>query len=335
MGPICFRNFAFALFMLVASVVVLPAQTHAQYGSFPCSNGINGPGPGERDLGMGPGGVRMCGESYDAQQQPQQAPQPDRVWWIDGYAAVVGHVDANDYWAAWDVRLDQGGFDGASNFAMNACKAAMGDGCKVMDSARNGSIIVMRTHTGYLYAHYGATVAQARTDADKWCATNNYTCTYYEHITTAAWQEKAGQRIEKAEVYDPSKNNGGVRRNLHGAVAWALDTTKSLGNNVWVSGGKKTQSEAREAALKLCQNDLAKSGGTGKCEIPIAAANSSIIVALDDGGLIRHWSGTDFEIAEKDLSARCKNSNIICTVKFRFDTRKEGDASYDISAASK
>jgi hypothetical protein len=335
MRPVLIKNFILAIFAISALAFVWPTPAQAQYASFPCANGINGAGPGERVLGMGPSGMLVC--TYSGEAQPQQAPpqQAPQQQWVDGYAAVVGHIDANDFWAAFNVRQDQGGFDGASNYALNACKAAMGDGCKVMDNARNGSIIIMRTHTGYLYANYGDTVALAKSEAEKWCAANNLTCTYFGSVTTAAWKEYAGSRIDKAEVYDPAKNNGGVQRNLHGAVAWASDVAKPLNKKGWVSGGNKTQAEAKNAALKLCQNDLAKAGSSGKCEVSIAAANGVIIAATDDLGQFRYWSGVDFETAEKDLSARCKTVNQTCATQLRFDTRKKQDASFGIPPVSR
>ncbi len=332
------RNSALVLGATVALVFLWLQPAQAQVG--PCPYG--GPSPGYRVVGQTPAGngvasVLLCEPTNDEQpqqqqEQQQQQQQPQKIW-IDSYASVVGHPDANDIWAAWNVRPEQGGFEGADSFAMNACKAAMGDGCQVMDNVRNGSVVAMRTHAGYLSASYGETETQAEVNAYRWCRTNYYSCTSLRTVTAAPWKEYGGavQGSNNAQLYDPSQKAGGVPRNLHGAVAWAVNAGSMAVAKVWVSGGNKTQAEAKAAVLKNCDAYLAKAGLAGKCEVPLIAANQIIVVATDEKKTTRVSSGDDLEAAEWSLHVwQCRDNNLTCTTVASFDAGKEGNASFDI-----
>lgn len=335
-------NSALVLCAITTQIFLWSQPAQAQVG--PCPYG--GPSPGYRVVGHTPAGnglasVLLCEPTNDEQpQQPQQPQQQQEqqpeTKWIDSYASVVGHPDANDVWAAWNVRPEQGGFDGADSFAMNACKAAMGDGCNVMGNARNGSVVAMRTHAGYLSASDGETETQAEVNAYRWCRTNYYSCTNHRTVTAAPWKEYgnggAGQGLNNAQSYDPSQKAGGVPRNLHGAVAWAINAGSMAVAKVWVSGGNKTYEEAKAAVLKNCADDLAKAGLAGKCEVPLIAANQIIVVATDEKKTTRVSSGDDLEAAEWSLHVwQCRDNNLTCTTVASFDARKEGNTSFDVA----
>ncbi len=337
-----FKNSVVWLCAMLASTFIFSRQAQAQFAQFPCANGINGAGPGERVLGMGPGGILMCGYSGAApqpQQPLQQAPQRPGLQWVDAYLAVVGHPDAADVWAANNVSADQGGFDGARDIAINACKAAMGDGCVLLASARNGAVVVMRTHLGYFLAWDGANLSPTIDGAQKWCEANNYSCKYLHSFFSTPWEEVVTggnrSRRNKMELYDPSQKQGGVPRNFHGAISWGLNVGKPLEDKIWASGGHKTKRAAIAAALTLCQNELTKSGSKGKCETPRVAANSVIIAAVDDTKINRTWSNIDFASAEKELLNQCAKLSRVCNIQVKFDTRKEGDESFEIVTVAK
>ncbi len=337
MKTILFRKSAVWLCTILAFTSLFARDAQAQFAQFPCANGINGAGPGERVLGMGPGGILMCGYSGAAQprQAPQQAPQRPGLQWVDAFLAVVGHPDAADVWAANNVSADQGGFDGARDIAMNACKAAMGDGCVLMGSVRNGAVVVMRTNLGYFLVWDGANLSPTIDGAQQWCEANSYSCKVFNSFFSTPWEEVVTGNTRasrnKLELYDPAKKQGGVPRNLHGAISWGLNVGKPLENKIWASGGHKTKAAAIAAALTLCQNDLAKASSKGKCETPRVAANSIIIAAVDDTKTNRTWSNIDLASAEKELLNQCAKLARVCNIQVRFDTRKIGEESFEIS----
>jgi Domain of unknown function (DUF4189) len=338
MGLSFIKNCALTLCVMMAMAFIWPTDAQAQVKLYyQCQYG---PGQGEVEHHREPqydnqgrvyGYMIFCVQADQApQQQQEQQPQSQ---WIDSYASVVGHADANDIWAAWNVTAEQGGFDGANNLALDACKAAMGDGCAVMDTARNGSIVVMRTHTGYLAASYGENFTQAEVNTYKWCRTNYYSCNNLRSVAAEPWKEygSSGQGVNKAQLFDPSKNAGGVPRNLHGAVAWAIKDGSMAMPKVWMSGGNKTQAEAKAAVLKNCEADLAKAGLVGKCEVPLIAANQIIVVATDEKKVTRVSSGDDLADAEWKMQVwQCRDTKLTCTTVTSFDAKKEGNMAFDV-----
>jgi len=118
-----------------------PASVHAQH--YPC----NGPGPGERLVGMAPGGpgvapTPLC-ERVDSGGTPAPAPMSG-----NSYAAIAWHVDAADVWV-------DGNYVGANNVAeqgaLDACNRVMGGGCTSAGTWWNSSIVIIRDRSGYFY----------------------------------------------------------------------------------------------------------------------------------------------------------------------------------------
>lgn len=336
MGAAWTKNCALALLAMFAAACIWPSPSQAQVKLYyQCPYG---PGAGEVEHHREPqydnqgrvyGYMIFCVEADRAPEQQQQ--QQQQVQWIDSYASVVGHPDANDVWAAWNVTAEQGGFTGADDIAMTACKAVMGDGCKVLDNARNGSVVVMRTHTGYIYASYGETPTQAEVNTYKLCRTNFYSCTNVRTITAAPWKVDGFGGANRAQLFDPSKNDGGVPRNLHGAVAWALNGGSMAVSKVWMSGGNKTQDAAKSKVLKNCEADLAKAGITGKCEVALLAANQIISIATDENKVARVSSGDNLEDAEWKMQVwQCRDTKLTCTTLTSFDARKEINTAFEI-----
>jgi hypothetical protein len=218
------RHFTRAVFALIAAVSIFSSPAQAQVG--PCPYG--GPSPGYRVVGQTPAGngvgsILLCEPTGEGQyEQPQQS-QERRPYWVDNHAAAVAHPDANDVWIAWNVRREKGGFDRAKKMTMKACKAAMGEGCILMDTARNGAISVMRTHAGYLYGIYGANVEAANSAALSWCATNNYTCTEFKVLSAGPWEEYSNDGSNREELYDPAKEQGGVSRKERRKYGYSKD----------------------------------------------------------------------------------------------------------------
>jgi hypothetical protein len=337
MGAAWAKNCALVLLALLATACVWPSAAQAQVKLYyQCQNG---PGVGEVEHHREPqydnqGRVYhyliFCVEADRAPEQPEQQ-QQSQAQWIDSYGSVVGHPDANDVWAVWNVRPEQGGFEGADAIAMEACKAAMGDGCKVMDNVRNGSLVVMRTHTGYLYASYGETFTQAEVNTYARCRTNFYSCTNVRSVAATPWQEYVRTDANYAQLFDPSKNEGGVPRNVHGAVAWALNSGSMATAKVWLSGGNTTYAGAKATVLKNCEDDIAKAGITGKCEVALIAANQIISVATDENKVTRVSSGDDLADAEWKMQVwQCRDTKLTCTTLMSFDARVLGNWSFDI-----
>jgi hypothetical protein len=325
-----------ALLAMIVAIVGWPTVVQAQVKLYyQCPYG---PGAGEMEHHREPqydnqgrvyGYMIFCVEVDRAPEQQQ--PQQPQAQWIDSFASVVGHPDANDIWAAWNVTADQGGFTGADDFALNACKAAMGDGCRVINNVRNGALVVMRTHTGYLIAEYGETETQAEVNAYKWCRTHFYSCSNVRTITASPWKIDGFGGANRAQLFDPAKNEGGVPRNSHGAVAWALNAGSMAVSKVWMSGGNKTQEGATAAALKSCEADLAKAGITAKCELALIAANQIIIVAIDENKVARVSSGDDLEDAEWKMQVwQCRDTKLTCTTLTSFDARKDITMAFEI-----
>jgi hypothetical protein len=326
-----------AIFALIAVVSFLPNNAQAQVKLYyQCPYG---PGAGEVEHHREPqydsqgriyNYLIFCVEADRAPEQQQQ-PQQRQVEWIDSYASVVAHPDANDVWAVWNVTASQGGFDGANEIAMTACKAAMGDGCKVMDNARNGSVVVMRAHDGYFFASYGESFTQAEVNTYKLCRTNFFSCTNFRTITATPWKNDGFAGLHTPQLFDPAKNAGGVPRNTHGAVALAKNAGAMAVAKAWMSGGNTTRASAKAIVLKACEDDIVKAGITGKCEVELIAANQTIIIATDENKVTRVASGDDLEDAEWKMQVwQCRDTKLTCTTLTSFDARKESNTVFDI-----
>ncbi|MGL6351109.1 MAG: hypothetical protein ACRC2U_14955 [Aeromonas sp.] len=334
------KNIILALLALIASTVFVPTDAQAQYAMFPCPNG---PGPGERDLGPQPGmqGMRMCGYSGEAQpaEEPEyRIPPPKPVRWINASSAIVEHPEASYLWVVSHVRDSEGGLEMARYGALRACKEAMGDGCSVLIDGTNVFFYVTRTDQGGFYAVRAPTISEAVNVADKWCLDNNIDCTIYDHLDSTTWAEDLDDNSNSSRMalYDPSKIEGGQGRKIYGAVVWSRGATTPLADRYWFSGGHKSWQAARDAALTLCKNDLAKAGSPGECELGRAGNNGFIHVALDNlkeahvrNGLI--VGKLDKRHTEKLFMQYCQKLKRKCKIVYSFDVRESVNSAFDLA----
>jgi hypothetical protein len=324
------KNFAFALCAMIALAFVWPISTQAQYASFPCSNGINGAGPGERVIGMGPGGMLMCGYSGEAQpqQSPQQeqqrpAPPPTPKTYTDAFYSVAVHPDATKAWAAARYR----NLDKAKKESLAFCSNIMGKGCKIAASGANEVVTIYRVNDGGLewsVSRWGEDNEKVIKD----CFAKGKRCVVADKITSPQIATEVGAPIPDVSYTVKPENNEALR-NRYGAIAWT-----GVAPKIWSSGGHKSRAEAEKAALELCQ----KSAGAEpqNCKTAIAIGNGIMIVWMDKQKNIRFDSDVMLpdditpKLTWEHFSKICKSKKPKCALKYLVEARRSGESVKDV-----
>lgn len=299
--------FAFALLAAALFAALMPFQpAKAQY---PC----NGPGPGERMVGMtqggnGVAGVPLCVREEAAEPVPQGPP----TQWVNSYYVAAWHPEASDVWTAAGYRSA----DAAGNAALAACTAAMGSGCTLTPGAANGSIAIARDGLGTLWAATGASDGKAKKEVEKVCLKEQAICEVFNTTNSPAWVEEIGNPISQAIVFPPKGNF----HRIYGSTAWVDgDTTGDWGAKVWVNTGYSSGKEAETAAVTQCERD---SGA--KCKVVRTVSDAVLTIAVDATRAIRVGSSPDYRDARKHAEQRCKDAGTKCTVTASFDAAQKG-----------
>lgn len=311
------RKTAIVLAFLAATLLalLLPARP-AMAQAYPC----NGPGPGERMVGMTPGGngvagVPLCVRDEAAAPVPQGPP----TQWVNSYYVAAWHPDASDVWTAAGYRSA----DAAGEAALAACAAAMGPGCTLTPGAANGSIAIARDGLGTLWAATGASDGKARKEVEKLCVKEQQAiCQVINTTNSPSWIEEIGYPVSQAIVFPPKGNF----HRIYASTAW-VDSGSADGDwgaKIWVNSGYTSGKDAETAAVTQCERD---SGA--KCKAVRTISDAYLTIAVDASRSIRVGSSPDYKDARKHAEQRCKDTGTKCTVTATFDATQKGAYVHD------
>ncbi len=322
------RYCASAMCALIASTFIFSKPAQGQFAQFPCANGINGAGPGERVLGMGPGGILMCGHSGSA--QPQQAPQqepPPRprtpTYATDNFYAMAWHGEARHFWASYDYPVE----DDAKKDALTACNKVMGSGCVVAVSGRNEVVSVYERDDGalvYNISHDGLRTPHLYQS----CEAIDKNCHLVKKIFAQQKISDVGTRPQFNKSFIAPAASDGESRKRYGSIAWmGAESTHPLGNKIWVSTGHQTRADAEKAALALCGKSAVDAPTA--CKTAITMSSGVIKVWQDKENKIRIESDVFQPFTFDRYKEICERLQKKCTFKYLFETAKPGESVHE------
>lgn len=231
----------------------IPRQASAQV--YPCPAGA---GPGERFVGVSPGGrgvapVPLCERVSGSAASPQASG-------VD-YAAIAFHPDVVDVWAT--ARMNGPGL--ANGQALDACKRALGEGCEVVGYS-DGAMVVSVVKSGELAWAWAASKRKARKQMREYCEQGNLFCTEIAVLQSGDTYPRFSMQ-EVVNLREPAN----LVRKRYGAVAWPKDPKD---HRAWVSTGHASAADAKTAAEGACREATAAGG-----ECAIAATSGNGILA--------------------------------------------------------
>jgi hypothetical protein len=308
-------------------LAILPAWPAAAQGTFVCPGG---PGPGEIQVGMTPGGngvasVPVCA-SNGRSQPGQSAPPPVQMRALDNYFAAAWHPQSSDAWIVAGFSDE----NRAKAAALSACNRVMGTGCTVANSNVNGALVIARGTTGELYASSRATRGSAEKEVKQYCRSQNDECEVINWVTAAPGSAQVGSSVsEKIDVFQPRGNP----RRSHGAIAW-VDSSK-LGakpwiGDVWAVAGRPSADKAKADVLEICQRDT----GT-PCVAALVASDVFVAVTERDGIAVTAASGATVDLANKRAMDECKRQAGKCRVASTFSLSQDLTTRFDPFAQGK
>ena len=267
----------------------LPTDAQAQY---PCGNG---PGPGEVVVGQTPGSpahapVLLCqyvGGEEGA--EPEREVRPVLAPMVPSYMAAAYHMDTSAVWitnAHWSA-------DAATQRAMGACAAAMGDGCIV------GATVYDVGHVAVVHDAMGLTwVKGARIDMtlpwnqqDNMAAPKQAMLACLQSSFGCELAEKRGGGILRSS-HDPGADHskdffpaGPPKRHHWIMVARPEKAASAAGQHKsWLDSGKQDSVAARKALLDRCRQE------SGVACVVTAYAANAVLVHFVDGKGQNHWT---------------------------------------------
>lgn len=309
---------------LAMIMAIFPVGPAAAQGTFVCPSG---PGPGERQVGMTPGG----GTSGVAQvpvcvRDGPPAPAPPPMRRVDQFLAAAWHPESNNAWIAAGY-LDP---TRARRAALDACNRAMGGGCTIASETANGAIVISRGSGGNLYASAGASKGKAERQAREYCQKQKDECEFINTAWVDNFSAPAGANVrDNGQVFGPKQ---GPRR-LFGSVV-NLNASKtpkgSWHSGLWVVGGLATEAEAREKAMAACMKD----NPAGGCQPLVTMADVYVAFSTTPDQVTYYATGPSPEIAQRRVAEDCKKDKAKCRQggwvnlaykdNFRFDPVAEG-----------
>ena len=296
---------AMQMLAIILAWSLWPASA-AQAQAYPC----NGPGPGERMVGMTQGGngvasVPLC--VRDAAAAPAPPPAP-----VNSYAAIAWHPDAADIWVDGNYLHSA---SVAESESLAACNKVMGGGCTSAGSWWNSSMTIIRDREGYFYKAWAGEGGAERKRTLAECSSKQLLpCEVFATIRSSTNRRSPGASVRK----------------YFAASAW-VDGGASDGydGKLYVASGYRSADEATAAAIKACAD---------------ATAHTCKSNALTGNGFIQAYrlNGTD-DSATAETSARrakeaaqlnCKKQkSTACELQAQFDSRKPGLFVHDFAAA--
>lgn len=274
----CFSVALACLFGLLALVVPRPASAQV----YPCPGGA---GPGERFVGVSPGGhgvapVPLCERAADGAANQQAA--------ASDHAGIAFHPDLADVWAT--ARM---AYAGSVSEVLEACTEAMGEGCQMVPYS-NGAMVVSVTRSGELAWASESSVRKARKSLREFCEKMNLYCT-----EIAALQSNDTYEKFSVEAVVNLREPASLTRKRYGAVSWPA----SLGDDrAWISTGHKSEADAKEAADSACRQALTDGG---KCDITTTSGNGIL------AGIVSEDKSTFFTAARTEAQAH-EIMNAVC-----------------------
>lgn len=282
-----------------------PAAAEAQH--YPC----NGPGPGERLIGMAPGGpgvapTPLC-ERVDGGGAPAQPAAPN-----NSYAALVWHPDAADVWV-------DGNYVGSNNpgeiNAMAACTEVMGDGCSSIGGWWNSSMTIIRDKEGYFYKGWAGEGGAERKQSLADCSAKQLLpCEVFATIRASTNQRFPG---------------AGVRK-YFAASAWVKGGAADGYNaKLYVASGYRSAADATAAAIKACGDATSH-----PCESNTLTGNGFIQAYRLNGSDDSATAENSAKRAKEAAQANCKkHRSKTCELQALFDSRKPGLFVHDFAKA--
>lgn len=320
---------AAVLALVAGAMAALTGATPAQaQGTYVCPNG---PGPGEQQVGMTPGGNGVASYPVCVSAGPPPAPAvPMRS--IPNYYAAAWHRDANDAW----ISVGYHSKDRAEAAAMSACNRAMGGGCTIAASNLDGAVVLARGVEGGLYIVDRAKKREAERDAKDYCRKQNDECEIIRWVTASPGSAPVGESVaENTNMYGPQ----GDPRRKYGAVAW-LDKSKDNGRphvgDVWIVGGRPSADQAQADALAACEADY-----PGRCKFALGASDTLLTVVHRDGQAKNIATAASVELSKKRALDHCKEDKAAgkasgkCTLAGTFNLFDDFVIRYDPSSEGK
>jgi len=285
-----------SMFLIALAWCLWPASAQAQH--YPC----NGPGPGERLVGMVPGGpgvapTPLCARD-DSGGAPQQPAAPS-----NSYAAIAWHVDAADVWV-------DGNYTGANNVAeqgaLDACNRVMGGGCTTAGTWWNSSIAIIRDKEGYFYKGWAGDGGAERDRVMADCSAKQLLpCEVFATIRASTNRRFPG---------------AGARK-FFAASAWVKGGAADGYNaKLYVASGYRSADAATAAAIKACADATSR-----PCETNTLTGNGFIQTYRLNGSDDSATTETTAKRAKEAAQANCKKQkSATCDLQALFDSRKSG-----------
>lgn len=287
--------------LLIAAAWCLWGASPAAAQAYPCS----GPGPGERMIGMTPGGngiapVPLCVRDGGGAGAP--------VTYVDTVASIAWHAEAADVWV-------EGSYDGpntAERVALQACNEAMGGGCSSIGEWKNSSMAILRDRQGYFYSAWlgdgGATRKKVMADCS---AKQLLPCEQFGKYGAGTRRRWPGAGVRKAFA----------------AGAW-VTASDAYDGKLYVAGGAATADAATAAALKACADATRQ-----ECNVTALSGNGIIQTYRMNGGDDTATVETSAKRARAAAELYCKQKKAeSCVMQRQFDARTPGLFVHDFAA---
>ena len=293
------------MFLIALAWCLWPASAQAQH--YPC----NGPGPGERLVGMAPGGPGVAPTPLCARDESGGAPQQPAAP-SNSYAAIAWHVDAADVWV-------DGNYTGANNIAeqgaLDACNKVMGGGCTPAGTWWNSSIAIIRDKEGYFYKGWAGDGGAERDRVMADCSAKQLLpCEVFATIRASTNRRFPGASARK----------------YFAASAWVKGGAADGYNaKLYVASGYRSADAATAAAIEACADATSR-----PCETNTLTGNGFIQTYRLNGSDDSATTETTAKRAKEAAQANCKKQkSVTCDLQALFDSRKSGLFVHDFAQA--
>lgn len=261
-----------------------------------------GAGPGERVVGMTPGGigiapVPLCVRDDSGEPPPPPAPP------AEAHAALVWHPGAADVWV-------DGNYTGANNpaerVALEACTKAMGDGCTMAGTWWNSSMTIIRDRNGYFYKAWAGEGGAERKQVLADCSAKQLLpCEVFATIKSSTSRRLPGASVHK----------------YFAASAWVVgDAADGYDSKLYVASGHRNADAAIAAAIKACSDATSRS-----CESNALTGNGFIQAYRMNGADDSATAENSAKRAKEAAQVNCKKLKATsCELQAQFDSRKSG-----------